>query len=256
MATFSIDKPEPGIYYGIGYDDYRACTAIAKSDLDRFIAVKDLGRKGVLGSAFHARVLEGQDQFRERYAMVDTEFDLRTTDGKATATALREANPGKALMRPKDTLALKALLTTLATNPATAKWLAVEGQTEVTVIGDILDAAGAWCRCKARIDKVTERSLSDLKMTHFAFQNEFVNAISEYGYAVQGAWYTDVYGAIAKKYPPFFFVCASSNAPGMRENNDGAWVQLLTNEQLAFGRAWYRSVLALYGRYGKEKASA
>ena len=86
------------------------------------------------------------------------------------------------------------------------------------------------------------KCLADLKTTGYRTAAEFKDAIVKFGYASQAAFYVDLYASVTGEYLPWVFVCVS-------KDTFDVWYEVMTNEQLAFGRRWYQDVLTLYERH-------
>ena len=230
--------------------EYFALPAISRSGLSAFAAGKplSLGRVGLVGDVVHARVLEGKAAVRERYAFADSDWALNTKEGKASLQAF-ETLTGKRAVRPAELKDIGAMLTAFGKSDVGKRFMQTHGDSEVVIV-DRLEGFETECKCK--IDRVSHddfgvpHCLVDLKTTGYRDQEEFKNAIADYGYAAQAWWYRALYAAATGKWLPFAFACISKRFPYE------CWIQQVSNEQMAFGGRWCRDVLALYERFGKE----
>ena len=231
---------KPGVYLDMPDDEYRALPAMSHSGLKQWISHSSIGRKGLVGSLLHARVLEGIEAVKARYVAAPEDYDLRTTEGKAAMAALEVE--GKAAVRPRERAAAGAMYKALYADERASKALALPGPREVVIVGEF---PGIKTQVKAKIDLMLDAVTVDLKSTGYPTQDLFINAIAEFGYAAQGAWYRDIRGHVTGTWVPFTWLCVSAMEP------HDVWIQRLTNEQAAFGRYWYMTALKLYERYGK-----
>lgn len=245
----------PGLYYDIPDAEYRDIPAASHSDLQAFVRGKpaNLGRKALAGKAAHCAVLE-PGEFKHRYCKGPPESDswslARTLDKQRLVDFLAETGQvGKEMLKPtKGAQSVRAVnnLYAAVRNDAWAKeMLAGPGRTEVVAVARL---EGFATPVKCRIDKELADGLLDFKTTHCADREMFIDSVVKYGYASQGALYLDVYAAASGAYDhrEFVFLCVSTEPPYE------VWHAQIGNKSAAFGRRWYRDVLTLYERYGRE----
>ena len=233
------ESPAPGIYEAMPEADYRNADATAKSDMDRWINPdKKFGREVIIGSAPHVMVLEGRDAYHDQYVVSDDDFKLNTKEGKAKQASLHDASNGKMPLKSREHHQVSQMYEALYSHPDAVKLLEAPGQIEAAVFGRF---KGTEMLCKAKIDKVLGKSLLDLKTTHEPHRAEFMASMIEFGYANQAAWYQSLYAAVTDTQLPFVFLCVSKSTLDV-------WVQIVTWEQIAFGRKWRSDIIKLYER--------
>ena len=231
-----------GVHNGILDTDYRELPHVSKSDLDKWVKGDDdkKGRHLLVGTALHTAVLEGGDKYRELYHVADVNFKLNTNVGKQTHIDLVVDNPGKLILRPQEHELVIDMARALKAHPEAAAILEADRPVEQTIIGTLPDFT---VTSKCRIDKVCAGFLMDVKTSGYMCESDFINAMIDYGYHAQAAYYTDLYEAVTGDRKRFRFLCVSKGG------DNSVWIIDISNQLLAAGRAYYRSILTLYERY-------
>jgi len=243
-AKATVHPIKPGVYPDLPESDYRALDAISDSDLRGWAyQAKPTGRPLVIGSAFHQTVLEPH-LAAENFCTAPEDYDLRTNEGKEALQAVTDKN-GRTAIMPKEKAVIASMVRALKADPTARKIIKAEGDAEVAVVAELCGVM-----CKARIDKVVRGKktfIIDLKSTGYDSREAFKDAIWKFGYAAAGAFYADIYAAATGEWVPFLFVCSSKRV-------ESAWVERLSPEQYAAGKAWYEAILRLYSRFGRTDA--
>lgn len=232
MATHAQILP------GMADADYRARPELSHSDLKSFVSGKPMARSRrlIVGTALHTLVLEGFDSYIGQFHECFTEHKLNTKEGKESFAL--EGVDGKTSLRPSEWRLVRGMADSLNSHPQAAKVIGADGENELCVLAT---PEGFSTPCKCLIDMKRRACLVDLKTTGYLTHDEFRQAIVDYGYASQAAFYVDMYAAATGEYLQWFFVCVSKTSLDV-------WVEPITHEQLAFGRRWYKDILALYER--------
>jgi hypothetical protein len=228
-----------------------------------------------LGTAFHAALLE-PDVFAAKYAVIEeaklagalvslddykaAAATLGITVGKMRKDELRAAiqaqnDPrfkfredvmadlygGKSILSAGDMSAVRAMAASLMAHRGAAGLLA-KGMAEMS---------GFWVdqetgiMCKFRPDWIAQDAegryigMVDAKKARSASKDAFQRAITNFGYDVQAAFYTDGMKALTGRTVPFYFAPVEDAAPY------AAAVYKASDEMIAHGRAKYRAALQL-----------
>lgn len=227
------------------------------------------------GTAFHSLLLE-PESFVNEYAVIN-ESDLQGTlvsldDYKTAAAALgitvgkmkkdelkdavaafkdprfqsREERiadlyGGKVLLEPAEMHALESMCSNARAHRGIANLLA-HGRSEVS---------GFWVDeetgilCKLRLDWLSEDphgrpvAIADAKKARDAGSRGFSNAIGDYGYDIQAAFYTDGMKALTGWTLPFYFIPVEDKAPF------AACCYKASDAMIETGRAKYRAALQM-----------
>ena len=115
----------------------------------------------------------------------------------------------------------------------------LDGRAEVSVLWDAEIVPGFLVPCKARPDMVTETHIVDLKLVRDASAEAFGRQALSLGYLSQAAFYADGYAEATGTRKPFAFVAVEKCPPYC------AAVYLVTDEQLAYGRAEYQRLISI-----------
>ena len=232
---------KPGIHEGIPFEKYLALDALSFSDLENWLRGKphSLGRRGTLGSLAHCLVLEGAEAVKARYVKLPSNADLRLKANRHAMIALGEET-GKQPVKPSEWATCCEMYRGIQRCERAVKALAVESRREVAVIADMDGTL-----TKARVDLLGEKFLLDLKTTHCVNSDFFRDSVVDYNYAARAAYYIDNVAAVLGRFLPFRWLCVSTKPPY------DAWIDEATNEQVAFGRKYYKAILKLHTRYGK-----
>lgn len=211
---------EPGIYYGVSFDDYLSWDAASCSVLKRILSHSALHAKYEMdnpsgktaffqGRVLHVLAIE-PDKFDERYAILP-KIDKRTKAGKEAYKVFQDESNGKILL-DHDTWALANLqLDQLKKHNGAATYLA-GGQYEVCIIWrdkktDIL--------CKARIDILHKEQgvLADIKGMQDASPAVFPRLVVKFGYDIQAAFYSDGWKTLTGDDPSFVLLPVEKSPP-------------------------------------------
>lgn len=246
------EKPKPGIYRGMSFDDYAALEAINNSTLGHFAKSALHAQEYMLnppppsdamelGTAFHTAILEPK-RFKVEYAGAPV-CDRRTKVGKDTWNSFTESNANKTVL-PKDEMdSCMRMADAVHRNETASALIKANGANEVVVVWED-DETGVLC--KSRTDGlriVGEWSyLLDLKSTRDAGRRDFAKSIYNYGYHRQIAMYLDGLTAVtndARHRRPVLIAVESSPPFAVA-------VYELEPESVEQGRVEYRDFLRQY----------
>jgi hypothetical protein len=188
----------------------------------------------MLGRAGHCAILEPKE-FKARYGTFDGKRDKRT----AAFKEWMEENPGKECLKPAEhDLVMQCASRVMAHRVAAP--MVVGGRFEVPIQWDDPETGIA---CKARLDYILPRSITDLKLTRAKTPRLFGIDASRLLYYGQLAFYHD--GAITAGELP-----KDADRPGLvaAQNVEpfDVYAYMLTGTALEAGRQLYRSLLKKY----------
>lgn len=205
-----------GIHYSMPYDEYRAHSAISRSDLAEIERSPRHcewrrrhpreSRQMDLGRAVHCAILE-PDEYEQRYVVAPDFGDMRSSTNRAKRDEWA-AGETRIVLQPKDHDKIMQITQGAARNAQAA---ALIGENvEVTAIAEIDGVMR-----KARADIVVDNRLIDIKTTRNAAPGPFARSVADYGYHEQAAWYLDVFAAAApfERPPEKFVLIAIENEP-------------------------------------------
>jgi hypothetical protein len=261
MRTEELDAPEPGIYYGLSFDDYKKWRAVnngslgpaLKSDL-HYVYNQTVEREDSSAFRFGRLAHEGRLEpasVLASYAIVPeqltqgikvkgapakkpkstTEYASRLENWKATL------DEGVEVITTAEHIKLMGVLDALWNEQRSRELFSAKGHAEVSIAWDDPETG---LRCKARIDKVTEHLLADLKTTRDASQ--FEKSIRSYGYDRQAAFYTDGWSLLTGEHRKFWFSAVESDAP------HGVICAPVSNRLMLRGRQQYKEALRIVAR--------
>lgn len=235
----------PGVYPNIPFAEYLTIEAMSNSYLGRLdkcpaaaLVTQEETPALILGRAVHKLVLEGQDAFRQEYA-ISPQFDRRTSIGKAQAAQFEAENHGQIIIAEDAGMKIRAIANAVYRHPW-AKKLLDENVTEQTVIWTDRETG---LLCKARPDAVPDEgklTLIDLKTTSDASEGAFTRSIIKYGYARGAAFYLDGFNAArGTKLDAFIHIAVETAEPYRTE------IYLLDDDFIAWGREQYERLLVI-----------
>jgi len=236
-----------GMITGESNSEYHDNAAISTSTIKDFIRskylfyrkyiAKDIIREETdamrFGSAFHEFLLE-PDQFRADYDIMPEGLDRRTKEGKAAYAELEAS--GKKLIKSADFVAMEDLADSIKANPTAAILLtngvpeiswrinagryAMQSRTDWFIESCNEAQAAELNRCGVKIE-VGQPIVVDLKTTQEIeawTRSNYGNAIYQYGYQLQLAFYLAVINKIRKAEGKeivrhFLFVVVEKQAP-------------------------------------------
>jgi len=228
--------------------EYRAIDALSHSDLKAWVSGRQPeGRQLIVGSALHARVIFGKDYYLKRYFESPQEYNLRKKEEKQRFVEDQEISKsiGMDLLRKKEAEQITAMTFALYAHPVGRKAFGYKGYKELAVVANSLPGISGWPGYTGRVKCLVDllgKGLCDIKTTGYADENQFKNAVVDYGYAVQAYAYREIYAAVSGEWLPFKFLCVSKREP------HNVWVMQLTPEQEAFGGRWWHDMLTIYAR--------
>lgn len=226
-----MNKPTPGIYEGISFEEYCSWDAVNNSSLSpalrsglHYNHAQDNPREDTDAFRFGRLAHEGRLEpaaVLDRYAvMPDLTQDIlvdgkpsknprNTKEYKQRVENWNKQNGGKQVVTVDEFERVKGVLDRLWATQRTREWFTSEGPAEVSVVW-IDPLTGLLCKC--RIDKVvSDHLLGDLKTTRDAVR--FESAMFDYGYDRQAAFYVDGWRAATGHYAQFAFAAIESDPP-------------------------------------------
>lgn len=229
-------------------DEYRRADGISKSDLNKWITGEGpKGRHLLIGSVLDSWITRSKEYMAQHYCTAPEDYDLRTTAGKINLQEFEESQGGKKALRPKERALVVRLYNALMANSDARAIIEAQGRNQLACFAK-LEGFNSLSKCL--IDFERRMPLIDLKTTGYADEQEFKQAIVDYGYTAQAAYYTDIYAALTGEYRSFYFLCVS------KRDDHKVWLTQATPGQMAHGRRWYQDVLTLYERYGENNVPA
>lgn len=212
---------EPGIYYGLPFDKYRAIDAVnhgllwtmeSKSPLHALWQLEHPDEETPalrIGRAAHSAILE-PETFFDHWA-VAPDVDRRTKDGKQAFADFEAGIGGRGIVTAAEYADIQAMAT--AIEGQRLHRLVRTGRAEVVLIWDDPDTG---LRCKARLDYLhQERGLFviDLKTAECAAEEAFAYSVQKYGYFSQAAFYCMGCEEVIGQTPGYTWLVAEKSAP-------------------------------------------
>ena len=211
---------DPGLYPDISHKVYHAMDSIVSNSylgrLDKCPANAKIPMPDtpalIIGRAFHSIVLDGLESFKKHFAVLP-DIDKRTKEGKAAYAQFCEENGAKEVISLPDYEILAEMLSAVATHPIASK-LMMEGRSEMSVFWTD-EETGLPCKCRPdRIPDGEHGVILDLKSVRNADVHAFTNAVMNYGYAREAAFYIDGFNAVSSaKVDAFVFICVEKEPP-------------------------------------------
>jgi hypothetical protein len=230
-------RPEPGVYtFGLEDDKRKALnfapgllsyTKLKRHDdpdarISKFVA-------GV-GNLVSDTLLFGYEAAAGKYHFHHEQVLFNTREGKAWRDQWERENPGVTLIRPKEREEAQRLIEVATANETVKDILNAWGYCEAGVVAD-LDGL----RFRSWLDKLTPRTVVDIKTSRAANEDEFLDGMLKYGYDAQAALYLDQCEAIGLGQLNFAWVVVS-------KVSNRAWVQELPAWAYWTGRRWRESL--------------
>lgn len=225
MATSKKDAARkygefvPGIYVGMTNDEYFSIDAVNNSflgDIKKCPANACVVREETngmrMGKAVHLLFLEGADAYNSGVVLI--EGATRNTKAYKEAV-IAEENEGKILLLEHEGNEVKNIVEALYAHPKTAGFWKDHVSVETAVLW--IDPV-CGLPCKAKIDKVLNNGLLDLKTT--ADHETFVRYALKGGYFRQAAFYLRGYNLAVDRKPKledFYFAVVSTKPPYQTE---------------------------------------
>ena len=221
-------QPEPGIYPGVAFDDYRRWDAMHQStakagylpgrvlSMRRLKAAVDglLGHKDTTalkdGTDLHAVLLE-PERFAAEYQTLPEFKGTGSVKAKAEFLA---SHPGVVFVKPDKLVMLKAMRASVMTHPVVAMFREAGG-CEVSVCGEIMGV-----RTAARLDKYLPDWFDgpvvlDIKSVRAGWitEDQFGKHAFELGYDIQADWYERTVESVTGTRPMMLFVVCEKEPP-------------------------------------------
>jgi exodeoxyribonuclease VIII len=196
-----------------------------------------------LGTATHALILEGAEDFADKIAVEPDRWPTKAECGisiEQQKIDFQTANAGKTIITPEQSALAMNMRQSVMAHPA-ARLLLSKGSPERTLMYDH-PLTGSPSKAKPDWDSVTDNGLIvDLKTAQDASESEFARACVNHWYHVQTAWYLDGYLATTGEMPKgFVFIVVENTAPHQ------VAVYYAPPEMIALGRRIYEPVLERY----------
>jgi exodeoxyribonuclease VIII len=191
----------------------------------------------LIGTLAHCCILDGREEFYNRYAVADS-MDKRTKEGKAAWAAFCEENPGKTIITMDQLETVVGMADSIANHPACQNLLQ-NGTAEVAVTWDeAID--GEVIPCKAKADYISPMALIDLKSTTNAEYNMFSKSVMNFKYCNQMSWYLRGLKANGVFSEAAIIIAVETKAPFL------VGVYQLSDEMLEYGEAQAMYLLKQY----------
>lgn len=197
--------------------DYHAHEAIGSTTLKKIASKSVLHAMSeefnqtpamVLGSAVHAAILE-PETFNSEYA-VAPKVDRRTKIGKETWAAFVLASEGKTVLTEEQNENVSGIKSSILSH-SIANSMITGGEAEYSYFSRC-PITGLELKC--RPDYVKSGALIDLKTCADASTDGFTRACINLGYAIQAAFYLDVYNAATgENLEDFYFLAVETSKP-------------------------------------------
>ena len=227
-----MDRPEPGIYFGVSYDEYAAWEGVRSTQLRTMYDKTPAHYRYLLdhpnetetpsmtlGRATHTAILE-PDRFDSEYILhpetyTNEKGDERPWHGGAKAckewVAARKA-AGQTVLSADDYARCCGMRDAVWESDGDARALVKAGKSEVCVVWN---DAETGLPCKARIDLYIEQTCGvvDLKTARTAQQQAFGSAAYRMGYLAQVCFYFDGVKAVTGTEGPLPAIIAAESSP-------------------------------------------
>ena len=257
-----VDLPQPGLHYGVTFEDYAAWPAINFSKLKpiRKTASKckflmDHPKKPTpamtIGSALHVATLEPA-RFDSMF-VVCPPCDRRTKEGAETYANVERQAAGRLIIRSgakeHETLfnqlaEIRGMAASIRSSRAAQLFLNAAGHNEVSMLWRDAET-GLWC--KARTDRLVPYFptwslpvVVEIKSTRDADEFNFSRDCQNMGYAGQAGCYCVGYKAVTGEMPAHVFIAVENEPPHDMK------VYSLDDESLATGVRQYRQMLSRF----------
>lgn len=195
-----------------------------------------------LGSALHCAVLE-PEKFASEF-LVSPKFDRRTKEGKAAAAEFEAKAQGKTVIDAEQMEAVEAMKTSILSHEI-AKGMLTGGEAEYSYYAK---DPTTGLLLKTRPDYKNAGALIDLKTCQDASREGFIKACINFGYALQAAFYLDVYNlATGENLTEFFFVAVESSAP------HAVACYKMGETEINLGREQYKKALKALAEFKKDE---
>lgn len=172
----------------------------------------------LMGGALHCALLESEEVFASRYALMpswnehrDARGALSTKIGKEKKAAWVGANEGKLHLEGDDVETIGAMIASVRKHPLASKMIQ-NGVPEVTVRWRDRDT-GLECRARADYYVKARRMIVDVKTTQDASRDAFRRDIVKYRYQLQDAIYRAAFGAVGEPVEHFVYVVIEKAPP-------------------------------------------
>lgn len=234
------ERPEPGVYAGVPWEQYHAWDLASNSRLTKIRRSpahlkayleerKEDTTALLIGRAVHSAILE-PDDFTLRFTKAlrcaaNTKAGSQCSNSGIILTASgwrcgvhgnqAEAVPGGPTVIPgADYDAALRMRDAVFAHPRARALLTGEGQAELSLVWDCTETG---VRCKARHDRhsplIAGGAIIDIKTTRDASQREFERSIFTHGYHIQGAHYLDAARVLGLPAEHYVIVAVEKEAP-------------------------------------------
>lgn len=164
----------------------------------------------LLGSLLHTLILEPK-LFNKEYVILP-DIDRRTNAGKAAYAEFLETNAGKAVITKEQYQLVSNWAKAIKAHPGYKKYFKSKtGQNEVSIFWNDIETGEL---CKARLDRIIDGSIIDLKSAVSAQPDDFSRKSHDLGYHRQAYWFSEAYEQEFGEQPKeFIFVAVEKTAP-------------------------------------------
>lgn len=241
--TERIECPEPGVYRGVGMEDYLAWGAASNSRLGRLVRspahmkayLEEPPKETpalVLGRAIHAAVFEPED-FESTYrraeqcvattsrgAQCSRDGTWPLAGGGAVCTQHAsgfDLDEDAVTLSTSDHETCESVRAAIEAHPVAAGFLRASGDSEVSIVWDDPETGvrvkGRWDRYLPELPGVRGGTIMDLKTTRDASTKAFERSIVTYGYARQAALYLMGAKALGMDVSSYAILAAEKTPP-------------------------------------------
>jgi hypothetical protein len=196
-----------------------------------------------LGEAVHTAILE-PTRFKKEYIKAP-----KARKGSKEHNGFLEANPNKMVLTPKEFDDCVGMEKAVRNHPTAKQMLrrATGDDVEVSVYGrwfGEVNVLPVRCRC----DVLLDNAIIDIKSTTDASPSGFTNAVANYGYHIQAAFYQAIVRQFTGEHLPFRFVAVEKTAPYL------VGVYELDDDSLSYGYEQVRRAISIFERCREDES--
>ncbi len=164
----------------------------------------------VMGSLLHTLLLE-RKLLNKEYALMP-DINKRTNEGKQAYADFLEQNKGKQIITKEQLELANQWARAIKNHPIAGKYFQPKtGKNEVSIFWNDKETGEL---CKARLDRMVDNVIIDLKTAISAQQDDFQRKAYDLGYHRQAAWFKEAYEQeFNKELDKFLFIVVEKTAP-------------------------------------------
>jgi hypothetical protein len=206
------------IIKNLSYNEYDKMEGISNSKLNEIwkspahykLSLEEKKETDALkfGSLLHCLVLE-PNNFDRDFAVAPN-IDKRSNANKEIHAIFEQENAGKTIVTQEQFELANILKDKIMEHEIARKLLTGKGENEIALFWEDEETK---VKCKAKLDRIKNCIVIDLKTTRSAHPDDFMRGAYEYGYHRQSAWYSDGYEQCFKEQPKGFVFIAIETVP-------------------------------------------